>query len=1177
MTLLSQKKPLTTGWIDSMNPADFVHLHVHTQYSLLDGTIRLDNLFKRAKEYQMPAVAMTDHGNIFGAIDFYQHAQKYGIKPIIGCELYVAPRSRFDKNTHATGESSRHLLVLAKDMDGYKNLMRLVSAGYLEGFYYRPRIDKEILRRHHDGLIGLSACLHGEISDLLLKGNEEGAKKTAGEYSEIFGNGNFYLEIMENGLPEQKIANKGIVGISRELSIPLVATNDCHYINREDSEAHEVLLCIQTGKTMEDANRMKFMTDQFYFRSPEKMRQLFKDFPESIRNTIVIAEKCNLKFDFGSISLPRFEIETGETLDDHLMMLAKRGLTTLKPVVMRGKTDDNLWKKYERRLEDELEIIKSMGFAGYFLIVSDFVSYAKNKNIPVGPGRGSAAGSLVAYATGITNIDPIRYGLFFERFLNPERISMPDIDIDFCQDGRDEIIRYVTDKYGSDKVAQIITFGKMQAKAVIRDVGRALNISYGEVDTIAKLVPNVLNISLDMAIQSEPRLQEEEKKNEKVKKLLSLSRALEGLNRHSSTHAAGVVISDVPLVERVPLCKSPRDEIVTQFSMNDLQAVGLTKFDFLGLKTLTVIKNALQFIKEGRGHNLDIDKTPLDDQKTYQLLMRGSTDGVFQLESAGMKDILVNMKPDCIEDIIALIALYRPGPMNMVPEFISRKQGKTKILYEIPELEDILKETYGVIVYQEQVMQIASAIGSYSMAEADILRKVMSKKKSSDMEKEKPKFLEGAKKNKIPEKKSRKIWDQMETFAEYGFNKSHSTAYAMISYQTAYLKANYPVEFMAALLTSEKDNRDKIIKYFSSCKEMGINVLPPDINESQSDFSISGEHIRFGLAAVKNVGSGAVESIISVRKNEGNFLTFDDFINRVDLRKINKRMIESIIKCGAFDSLGYKRKQLMEQHDGIVETAQRRHKERSSGQISFFDQLEGDNYNKFNAIQKYAIHDVAEWDHQELLANEKETLGFYITGHPLLKYADKLSTLANVDTTRINDRKDRDIVIFGGVVSNIHEVTTKKKDVMAYITIEDLKGSVTVIFFADIYKKAFGLLHGEEPVLIKGTIDAGEEGVKVIASELSALGNASEKPFNEAHFYIDVSHTSSELITELNKLLHNHRGKYEGFIHIINGKSEVIVYLGKDCRLAITDKLRDESDQLLGLGATRFNFNNGDL
>ena len=748
-----------------MNNADFVHLHVHTQYSLLDGTIRLDNLFKKAKEYKMPAVAMTDHGNIFGAVDFYQHAQKYGIKPIIGCELYVATKSRFDKNSHTSGENSYHLIVLVKDMHGYKNIMKLVSSAYLEGFYYRPRVDKELLVQHNEGLIGMSACLHGEISNLLLKGNKEAARRVAEEYRDIFGNGNFYLEIMENGLPEQKTVNIGLIEIGSELSIPLVATNDCHYINREDAEAHEVLLCIQTGKTIEDTDRMKFKTDQFYFRSPENMKHLFKDIQESIDNTIVIADKCNFTFDFGNISLPNFEIDTGETLDEYLTRSAQTGLESLKPIIMRGYSDKEPWAKYEKRLEEELKIIKSMGFAGYFLIVSDFVNYAKQKKIPVGPGRGSAAGSLVAYATGITNIDPIRYGLFFERFLNPDRISMPDIDIDFCQDGRDEIIRYVTDKYWSDRVAQIITFGKMQAKAVIRDVGRALNIPYSDVDSIAKLVPNILNISLDMAIQSEPRLQEEEKKNEKIKKLLSLSRSLEGLNRHSSTHAAGVVISDVPLVERVPLCKSPKDEIVTQYSMNDLQAVGLTKFDFLGLKTLTVIKNAIQFIKEGRGEEIDIETIPLDNQKAFQLLMKGSTDGIFQLESSGMKDILLNMKPDCIEDIIALIALYRPGPMNMVPEFISRKQGKTKIVYEIPELKEILKETYGVIVYQEQVMQIAGAIGNYTMAEADILRNVMSKKKTSEMEKEKPKFLEGARQTNIPEKKAKKIWEQIETFA----------------------------------------------------------------------------------------------------------------------------------------------------------------------------------------------------------------------------------------------------------------------------------------------------------------------------------------------------------------------------------------------------------------------------
>jgi DNA polymerase-3 subunit alpha len=1153
-----------------MDHADFVHLHVHTQYSLLDGTIRLDPLFRRAKEYQMHAIAMTDHGNIFGAIDFYQHAQKYGIKPIIGCEFYVSPRSRFDKNTHGIGESSHHLIVLAKNAQGYKNLMKLTTSGYLEGFYYRPRIDKDILAEHHEGLIGLSACLHGEISDLLLRGNEDAAKRVAHEYQKIFGENDFFLEIMENGLPEQKMANESLIKIGRELSIPVVATNDCHYIDREDAEAHEVLLCIQTGKTLEDVDRMRFGTNQFFFRSPENMKQLFKYIPESIENTLVIAEKCNLSLDFGNLSLPHFEIGTDETLDEHLSSLAKKGLEKLMPLFLADRNDERLREKYLRRLEEELEMIRSMGFSGYFLIVSDFVNYAKRQNIPVGPGRGSAAGSLVAYAIGITNIDPIRYGLFFERFLNPDRVTMPDIDIDFCQDGRDDIIRYVTQKYGSDRVAQIITFGKMQAKAVVRDVGRAMNISYGEVDTIAKLIPNVPNISLDAAIQIEPRLREEEKKNEKIKKLLTFSRSLEGLNRHASTHAAGVVISDLPLVERIPLCKSPKDEVVTQFSMNDLQTVGLIKFDFLGLKTLTVIKNALHFIKEGRGIEIDNNNIPLDDPKTYQLLMRGDTDGVFQLESSGMKDILVNMKPDCIEDIIALIALYRPGPMNMVPEFISRKQGKTKIVYEIPELKDILKETYGVIVYQEQVMQIASVIGNYTMAEADILRKVMSKKKTSEMEKEKPKFLEGAEKKKIPEKKARKIWEQMETFAEYGFNKSHSTAYAMISYQTAYLKANYPVEFMAALLTSEKDNRDKIIKYISSCKEIGINVLPPDINESMRDFSVAGEHIRFGLAAVKNVGVGAIDSIIFAREEGANFKTFYDFCNRIDVRKINKRMIESLIKCGAFDSTGYNRRQLIGCYDGIIDLTQRRLKERSCGQASFFDQFSADQHTNQASEGEFEIPNVPEWDHRELLAYEKDTLGFYITGHPLLRFAEKLSAVANTDSSKIGEKRDRENVAFGGVVSGIREVTTRKKDVMAYVTIEDLKGSITVIFFADIYRKAFGLLHSEDPIVIKGVIDAGEEGVKVIASEVSILGDEMGKPHHAVRFRIDLAEASSADIDKLNKLFQHHRGKSDAYIHIMDDQSEVVIYLGKDFQLELSEHLKEETDRILGNGATQF-------
>ncbi|MFH1079041.1 MAG: DNA polymerase III subunit alpha [Pseudomonadota bacterium] len=1152
-----------------MKHADFVHLHVHTQYSLLDGTIRLDDMLKKAKEYQMPAIAMTDHGNMFGAISFYQRAYKQGIKPIIGCELYVAPKSRFDKIGHHAGESARHLLVLVKNMQGYKNLMKLTTAGYLDGFYYKPRIDKEILKDHHEGLIGLSACLHGEIADCLLRGNRDAARQAAGEYQAIFGPGNFFLEMMENGLQEQNIANEGLIALSRELAIPLVATNDCHYINREDAEAHEVLLCIQTGKTLEDKDRMRFGTDQFYLRSPEDMKSLFQKCPEAIENTIRIAEMCNLTLDFGQIFLPHFEISPDENLDDVLTQKAEKGLQELSAQILKGMRNETAWEKYEKRLRKELDMIRSMGFAGYFLIVSDFVHYAKQCSIPVGPGRGSAAGSLVAYALGITTIDPIRYGLFFERFLNPDRISMPDIDIDFCQEGRDEIIRYVTQKYGNDKVSQIITFGKMQARAVIRDVGRALNMPYGEVDAIAKLVPNVLNISLDDAVKMEPRLQEEEKKNPKVAKLLSLSRSLEGLNRHASTHAAGVVISDVPLVERVPLC-SPKDDRVTQFAMKDIEAIGLTKFDFLGLKTLTVIKNVLRLIKEGRGEEIDVGALPLDDEKTYQLLMRGDTDGVFQLESAGMKDILVSMKPDCIEEVIALIALYRPGPMNMVPEFISRKQGRTKIVYELPELEVILKETYGVIVYQEQVMQIAGAIGNYTMAEADTLRKVMSKKKPEEMEKEKPKFISGAKTKKIAEQKAKKIWDQMETFAQYGFNKSHSTAYAMISYQTAYLKAHYPAEFMAALLTSEKDNRDKIIKHIAGCKDMGIFVLPPDINESHRDFSVSGDQIRFGLSAVKNVGIGAIDTLIEARDRLGKFRSFYHFCENVDLRKVNKRVVESLIKCGAFDSMGYKRRALIASYEEIMELAQRCQREKSSGQFSIFDQLDKKEGADPDIAEKTILQQLPEWDAKELLAREKETLGFYITGHPLSGFEDRLARVANTDAEAIFEKKDQEEVRFAGVVSHVREVTTKRKDLMAYVTIEDLKGSIEVIFFADVYRKVYDLLHGEEPVLVKGTVDVGEESIRVLAVEALPLSEALDHPFQTARFRFDTLRLADHDLKALRTILKKHPGKAEGFIHLLDDQSETVIYMGKNMRFAPSEQLKEETDRILGAGATRF-------
>ena len=1155
-----------------MKHADFVHLHVHTQYSLLDGMIRLDELFKKAKEYRMPAIAITDHGNMFGAIDFYQQAFKQGIKPIIGCELYVAPQSRFDKSASSIGETSRHLIVLVKNMQGYKNLMKLTTAGYLEGFYYRPRVDKELLKEYHEGLIASSACLHGEIADLIVRGNMEGAKNAARTYQELFGEDNFYLEIMENGIPEQKIANTGLIEISKELSIPLVATNDCHYLNRDHSEAHNVLLCIQTGKTIEDTDRMHLSTDQFYLRSPEEMHQLFSLTPDALSNTVSIAERCNLSLEFGKFYLPNFVINNPEeTLNDYLERKAREGLEKLMPVILKDQKENEskIREKYEKRLSKELEIIKTMGFAGYFLIVSDFVKHAKHNNIPVGPGRGSAPGSLVAYTIRITNIDPIRYDLLFERFLNPDRISMPDIDIDFCPEGRNEIIKYVTQKYGQDKVSQIITFGKMQAKGVIRDVGRALNIPYGEVDKIAKLIPNVLNITLNDAIKMEPRLAQEEKNNPHIAKLMAMSRILEGLNRHASTHAAGVVISDVPLVERVPLC-SPKDDIVSQYSMNDIQSVGLTKFDFLGLKTLTVIKNALNFIKESKGIEIDINNLPLDDKETYKLLTRGETDGVFQLESSGMKDLIVNLKPAHIEDVIAAIALYRPGPMKMLPEFIARKQGKTKTSYELPQLETILKETYGIILYQEQVMQIASAIGNYSMAEADILRKNMSKKNAAGMlEKEKPKFLEGAKKQKINENKARKIWEQMETFGGYGFNKSHSAAYAIITYQTAYLKAHYPVAFMAALLTSDKDNRDKIIKYMSTCKEMGINILPPDLNESQRDFSISGENIRFGLAAIKNVGLAAIDSIISVHKDE-KFSSFMDFLTRVDMRKVNKRVIESLIKCGAFDSLGYKRRQLILHYEGAMEEAQCKQKERESSQSSFFDQFDSSSSSTENGVKPYEIPDAHEWDQKELLSIEKETLGFYITGHPLLDFADRLKLVTNADSGNLSSKKDKDTVTVAGVVSSLAEKQTRRKDIMCNVTLEDLQGSVNIIFWADTYQKFYSLLHSEEPIVIQGIVDIGDESPKIIAQEAMPLSKSMENPYKQVRFMIDADKVTPENIMSLNEAIKKYSGKYEGYMHIINGKSETIVYLGDQSRLDISDKLKKEVDSIMGEGTTTY-------
>ena len=880
-----------------MNHSEFVHLHVHTQYSLLDGACQLEKLLHKVREYRMPACAITDHGNMFGAIEFYDMAMKVGVKPIIGCEVYMAPDSRFEKSSRGIQEASYHLILLARNETGYRNLLKLTSAGFLEGFYYRPRIDKEILAQHSDGLICLSSCLKGEIPHLIYTKQQEQAKKVADEYKSMFGKDNFYLEIQDNGIPEQATVNEELIKMSKELSLGLVATNDVHYIERDHSRAHDILLCIQTQTNMEDPNRMRLQTDEFYFKSYKDMAQnLGSIAPDALKNTVAIAEKCNLELNFKSVHLPQYKVPEGKTREAYLRDLVQDGLKKRYETVDRALT---------QRVEHELKVIENFGYPSYFLIVWDLVNYAKEHSIPVGPGRGSAAGSVVSYALGITDIDPLKYDLLFERFLNPERISLPDIDIDFCYERRGEVIDYVVKKYSKENVAQIITFGTMMAKAVIRDVGRALGMAYGDVDRIAKLVPTELNITLEQAMEKEPELKTLYRTDPKITELIDASLVLEGLTRHASTHAAGVVISEKGLVNHAPLYKTNDGQISTGYPMTSLEKIGLLKMDLLGLRTLTVISEAVKIIKRVRNADLDFSRIQPEDKKTYKLLANAEAIGVFQLESSCMRDLLKKLKPEKLEDIIALLALFRPGPIGsgMLDDFMKRKHGEVEIRYDHKLLEPILKETYGIILYQEQAMRIASTLAGFSLAQADNLRRAMAKKTPEVMAEMRQLFVEGCIKNKIERRSAEKIFNLIEHFAGYGFNKSHSTAYALISFRTAYLKANYPVEFMTALLTSEKDNLDMIAVYINEATRMGIKILPPDINESYANFTVVGDSIRFGLAAVKNVGEGAIDSIIKMREKNGKFKSIYDFTGKVDPRLVNRKVIESLIKCGAMDSL----------------------------------------------------------------------------------------------------------------------------------------------------------------------------------------------------------------------------------------------------------------------------------
>ena len=1090
-------------------PSQFVHLHLHTQFSLLDGANQIDPLVQQIKSFGQPAVAMTDHGNMFGAIEFYRKAKDAGIKPIIGCEAYMAPGSRFAKDSALAHNDYYHLVLLARNLTGYQNLIKLVSKAYLEGFYYKPRMDKDILKEHHEGLIALSGCLSGEIPYLIGQKDMDAAMKVAGEFQEVFGKEHFYLEVQANGLEHQRIANAGLIEIHKKLGIPLAGTNDCHYLKKEDSRPHDLMLCLQTGKTISDPNRLKFDTDQLYVKSTEEIAPAFVEFPNAVMNTCRIADHCDLQLALNKTYLPQYKVPEGYTRETYLERLALEGLADR----LKERPSQIPSGLYDRRLREELMIICSMGFAGYFLIVWDIIQFARGRGIPVGPGRGSAAGSLVAYALRITDLDPLVHTLLFERFLNPERVSLPDIDMDFCMDRRGEVINYVVEKYGNDHVAQIITFGTLGAKAAIRDVGRVLEIPYAEVDRVAKLVPNQLNMTLQQALDTEPRLRELVETDPKVGELMGIARSLEGLARHASTHAAGVVISEEPLTNYVPLYKGANDEIVTQYSMGDVEKIGLVKFDFLGLKTLTMIQRAVALVNEGHPDTppLIIDQIPFNDPNTFALLSSGKTTGLFQLESSGMRDLLTGLKPDRFEDIIAIIALYRPGPMDLIPDFIKRKQGKIPITYEVPELEPILKDTYGVIVYQEQVMAIANKVAEFSLGQADILRRAMGKKKPEEMEKLRAQFLDGAKKRKIPEKKAEKLFELIQKFAGYGFNKSHAAAYAVVCYQTGYLKAHYPTEFMAALMTTDMGNADKIVGYFTECRDLGIKVLGPDVNESQKNFAVVEGAIRFGMAAIKNVGEGAVESIIAIRDETAPFTSFFDFCRRVDLHKVNKRMLEGLIKAGAFDSLGAKRSQLMAVLDQAVEDGAAAQKEREQGQTSIF----GGTFDEGSQATKLAdppLPDLPEWDQGQRLKYERELTGFYISAHPLARYEATINALATATTVGLAELPDGREVRLCGIITTVKTMLTKKGDRMAYLTLEDLHGVVEVIAFPDLYKAATDLIAPERVIRLTGTVDRGDKGTKIRGMKLEPLAEVQNQSIKRVTIRLgDGRHAESHL------------------------------------------------------------------
>ena len=1156
--------------------SQFVHLHLHTDYSMLDGACGVEKLVQRVKELGMPAVAMTDHGNIFGAIEFVNAAHKAGVKPIVGCELYICKKDDHNiERTPPEGDTYNHLLVLAENEEGYRNLARITSEASLRGFYYKPRVSKKFLAEHSKGLIGLSGCLKGEVAEYLMDEKYETARAAAATYRDIFGKENFFLEIQDQGLEMEHRIHQNLFRLEKDLGLPMVATNDSHYLCEDDAHAQDVMLCIQTGKSIQDTNRMKFQGTQFFVKSHDEMAVVFKDAPDVLSRTLAIAERCNLRLEKVSNPFPHFEVPEGYTLDSYFEHICRQGfarrLEALRTLSSQGRLKHSI-AEYEQRLVREMSIIQQMKFSGYFLIVWDFIRYAKEHDIPVGPGRGSAAGSLVSYAMGITDIDPLQHELLFERFLNPERLSMPDIDIDFCMNRRGEVINYVTAKYGRENVAQIITFGTMAAKAAIKDVGRAMDVPYSDVDRIAKMVPTTLNITLEQALKDSPALQQAYQGDTQVRQLIDTAKKLEGLVRNAGVHAAGVVISPRPLMELVPLHKTKNDEIVTAFDMNAIEKMGLLKMDFLGLTTLTILDDAVKLIVQTRGETIALPDIPLTDQSTYEKVFHtGLTSGVFQFESHGMRDVLRRYRPNSIEDLTALNALYRPGPIQggMIDDFIDRKHGRKRIEYELPELKEVLEETLGVIVYQEQVMQIANRLAGYSLGEADLLRRAMGKKKAEEMAQQRERFVMGATQRGFPPKKIEKIFDLMAQFAGYGFNKSHSAAYALLAYHTAYLKTHYPVEFMAALLTSVTGSTDDVVKYINECREMGIGVEPPDINVSDANFTPHGAAIRFGLAAVKNVGHNAIDSIVTGRKKQGAYRSIFEFCESVDLRLLNKRVLESLIKSGAMDSLG-RRAQLMGVLDKAIEGAQKTQRDAESGQHGLFGVFQDQEIQHHND----KLPDVPDWDEHQRLANEKEILGFFITGHPLEKYREKLEDLRALGTQdlavmKASTGKEENITT-AGIITNLRVLKSKKGDFYAQASLEDMAGSVDMLVFPEAYKKLGEKVKLEVPVLIRAGVRI-EEGAnpKLTVNDIQPLEDAKVPLPRSLRIRVPLESSSEATIDALYALFCERKGEAKVLFDVERQGDFMVVMEAEGYNVQPDRSFIARAEELCGRGAVR--------